>query len=565
MANAMKIVVVGGVAAGPKAAARARRCDPQAEITLLEQGDYISYAGCGLPYFISGMIPDLKELLATPVGVVRDATFFENVKGFDLRTGKRVTAIDRQQKQLQVTDVKTGSVEVMPYDRLVLATGARPVRPPIEGIDLGNIFYLQNPGHALSIREAIERDRPKKAVLIGAGLIGLEVAEGLMHRGIEVTLIEMLDFVLPGLLDFEMAAILTRYLESKGMTIRTGERAERFIGGPDGKVARVVTNKGEYDAGLVLIAIGVRPNVVLARDAGLELGETGAIKVDEYLRTSDPDIYAGGDCVENRHLVTGKPVFVSSGQLANIHGRIIGTNITGGQTKFQGFVGTAIAKAFDYTVGVTGLKESVARDLGYDIETALVPAPDHAHYYPQSGFVGLKMVAERPTGRLLGVQVVGPGEGSKRVDVAATAITLGATVETISQLNLAYAPPYASALDNLLTAANVMLNKLEGRAPSITPMAVQKMTEQEQDFMLLDVRTPQEFQEVRIKNPHVFVMPLGKLREKAPGFPKDKPIIPFCKLSLRGYEAVKILESLGFKQVRFMDGGVLHWPYELET
>ena len=564
MASPMKIVVVGGVAAGPKAAARARRCDPTAEITLFEQGEFVSYAGCGLPFFISGAIPDIKELLATPVGVVRDAGFFKNVKGFDLHTGKRVTAIERGKKQVQVTDVKTGEVETAPYDRLVLATGARPVRPPIEGIDLGNIFPLQTPKHALEIREAIERDKVKKAVLIGAGWIGLEVTEALVHRGIEVTLVEALDFVAPNLLDFEIAALLSRHLTEKGVAVRTQERAARFIGNSEGKVKKVVTDKGEYDADLVLIAIGVRPNVDLAREAGLELGQTGAIKVDDYLRTSDPDIYAGGDCIESKHLLTGKPAFVSSGQLANIHGRIIGTNLTGGQETFKGFVGTSIAKVFDFSVGAAGLKESVARDLGFDVETALVPGPDHAHYYPQSGVVGLKMVADRKTRRLLGVQVVGPGDGSKRIDVAATAITLGATLDTMSQLNLAYSPPFSSALDNLLVAANVMLNKLEGRAPSVTPMAVQEMTEQGQDFMLLDVRTPQEFNEIRLKNPNTFFMPLGRLREKAPEFPKDKTIIPFCKLSLRGYEAVKILEGLGFKDVKFMDGGVVQWPYELE-
>ncbi len=564
MGKNLRIVVVGGVAAGPKAAARARRCDPQAEITILEKGEFVSYAGCGLPYLIEGKIPEVKDLLATPVGVLRDAQFFRAVKDIKLLTGKEATSIDRAQKLVKVRDVATSREESYPYDRLVLATGAVPVRPPLPGIDLKNVFVIRHPGDGMAVLAGLKEGKPQRAVLIGAGAIGLELAEALVARGLEVTVIEAMPQVFPGLLDFEMGAVLQRHLESKGVKVRTGERVASFSGNQEGRLARVHTDKGEYPADLAVLAIGVRPNVELARQAGLEIGQTGAIKVDQYLRTSDQNIYAGGDCAEAYHRVLGRPVFVSSGQLANIQGRIIGTNITGGKVAYRGTVGTGVAKVFDYTVGCTGLTETVAKNEGLEVVTALAPGLDHAHYYPGAAFVGLKMVAERSSGRLLGVQVVGPGDAAKRLDVAATAITYGATVSDLSQLNLGYAPPYSVAVDLLVQAAQVMDNKLTGVAQGVSPLALKELAAQGEDFVLLDVRTPAEVQEVRLKHPQVSVVPLGKLREKAKELPPDRLYIPFCKFSMRGYEAQKILQGQGFTRVQFLDGGVVHWPFELE-
>jgi len=445
MSKSLRIVIVGGVAAGPKAAARARRCDPQAEITVLEKGSYISYAGCGLPYLIGGKVPDIKDLLATPVGVLRDSNFFQAVKGIRVLTGKEAIAIDRVQRIVKVRDVATSQEETYPYDRLVLATGAVPVRPSLPGLDLKKVFVLRHPGDGLQILASLEENKARRAVLVGAGAIGLEVAEALVERGLEVTVIEALEQVFPGWLDFEMGAMLEGHLISKGVRVRTGERVSHFLGNQEGRLEKVRTDKGEYPADLAILAIGVRPNVELARQAGLEIGPTGAIKVDPYLRTSDENIYAGGDCAEVYHRLLKRPVFVSSGQIANIHGRIIGTNITGGQVAYQGTVGTGVAKVFDYTVGCTGLTEAVARKEGYEVVTALAPSIDHAHYYPEAKFVGLKMVADQSSGRILGVQVVGPGDAAKRLDAAATAITLGATVFDLTQLNLGYSPPYSTA------------------------------------------------------------------------------------------------------------------------
>jgi NADPH-dependent 2,4-dienoyl-CoA reductase/sulfur reductase-like enzyme/rhodanese-related sulfurtransferase len=564
MADPLKIVIVGGVAAGPKAAARARRLDPQASITILEKGDYISYAACGLPFLISGEIPDVSHLLASPVGVMRDAGYFHDIKNIDFLTGKEVLAIDRAAKTVKVRDLASGKAETYPYDKLVLATGARPIRPQVPGIDVENVFVIRQPRDGLSIMAALEEHKPKRAALIGAGAIGLEVAEALVDWGVEVTVVEAMDSVFPGLLEFEMGAILQRHLESKGIKVRVGEAATSFGSDEDGHLNRVYTSKGEFPAELAVVAIGVKPNVELAKAAGLALGETGALKVDGEMRTSDPDIYAGGDCVEAYHRLLERPVVVSSGQQANIQGRIIGTNLTGGHMVYRGMIGTAVAKVFDYTVGATGLSEAAAKDAGFTVETVLVPGLDHAHYLPDALFVGLKMVADKATGRVLGVQVVGPGDGAKRLDVAAAAISLGATVEDFTQFNLGYSPPYSVAIDLLVNAAQVMQNKLTGVAHTVSPLDVQELTDKGADFMLLDVRTPAEYRRERLKNPHAFAMPLGRLREKAKALPKDKLYIPFCQQSLRGYEAAKILEGLGFKNVKFMDGGVTHWPFELE-
>lgn len=559
-----KIVIVGGVAAGPKAAARARRLDPQAEITVLEKGEHISYSGCGLPFLISGEVPEVKSLLSTPVGAIRDAAYFRQVKDINFLTGKEVTAIDRKGRAVEVRDLPSGRRESYPYDKLVLATGALPVRPRLPGIDLGNVFVVRQPRDALGIRGTLEQLRSQRAVIIGAGPIGLELCEALLEWDLEVTIIEAQDQVFPGSLDFEMGAILRRHLESKGVRCRTGESVTSFAAKQGGLLERVHTTAGEYPADLAVLSIGVRPNVELARQAGLTIGPTGAIQVDRYLRTSDPDIYAGGDCAENFHRLLKRSVFVSSGQQANIQGRIIGTNLIGGQATFQGTVGTLVNRIFDYTVGATGLTEAMAHKEGLEVETVLAPGLDHTHYFPGAQFVGLKMVAEKSSGRVLGVQVVGPGDGAKRLDVAAAAITMGAVVEDLTQFNLGYSPPYSVAIDLLINAAQVMQNKLSGLAQALSPLEVQRLTQEGQDFVLLDVRTPAEFKVVRLKHPQTRFLPLDKLREKADQFSRDKLYIPFCQLSLRGYEAQKILEGLGFKKVKFLDGGVVHWPYELE-
>lgn len=560
--NVNRIVVIGGVACGPKAAARARRRDPQAEITIIERGDLLSYAGCGMPYYIQGVIETADELLSTAAGVVRDEAFFKSVKAIRVMSRTLAERIDRDRKVVEVVSVETGEKGEVPYDKLVLATGAEGVVPPIKGTDLKGVYRLNSPHDARAIKDEV-LNGCKRAAIIGAGLIGMEVAEALATHELSVTMIEMMESVVPAVIDPDMAAHLEKHLVSKGVTVMTGTRVTALEGDDAGRVASVVTDKGMIEADLVLMAVGVRPNVRLARDAGLEIGETGAIKVDDHLCTSDPDIYAGGDCVQCVHRISGKPVYVPLGSTANKHGRIIGDNVTGGNSTCPGVLGTVVFKAFDFNVGHTGLSETQCNKLGIPHVIAVVPGPDRAHYYPTARNIIVKMIAS-PEGKLLGLQAVGRGDLVKRIDVAATVMSYGGTVQDVSSIDLGYAPPYASAVDILAHTANVIDNKLAGLARSIRPAEVKRKIEAGEDFVLLDVRGPKEVEKIALKAKQVVNIPLGKLRERIGELPRDKEIITFCTVSLRGYEAQRVLDGAGFKDVKFMDGGIVGWPYSMD-
>ncbi len=563
-----RIVVIGGVATGPKAAARARRRDPHAEITIIEKGRFISYAGCGMPYCVSEEISDCYSLTHTPVGVPRDAAYFRNVKDINVLTQTLAVRIDRQARQIETVNIETQEHRLIPYDKLVIATGSTPVVPPIEGMNLKRVIRLNQLEDAINVCDLLGSCTLERAVIIGSGYIGIEMAEAFTRRHMQVTIVEMLPHILPRMLDPEMASFLTKHLRAKGVTVRLNEQVKKIVGDDQGNVSGVVLASGEtIPASLVLVAVGVRPNIKLAQDAGLKIGTTGAIAVNEYLQTSDPDIYAGGDCVENVELLTGKKiyVYVPLGSTANKHGRVIGDNITGGQTTFPGILVTSVLRVFDYNVGKTGLNEHEARANGFDVVTALNPSPDSAHYWPTSKSVLMKMVADRATGRLLGVQAVGPGDGVKRVDVAATALTCGADVKHLADIDLAYAPPYATAIDLIQHTANIIRNKIDGLAKSITPLEVKEKLDRGDDFVWLDVRSPAEYEQMRIEDPRVKLIPLGMLRRRLNELPRDKEIITFCKISLRGYEAQTILEGAGFTNVKFMDGGIVAWPYDVVT
>ncbi len=558
-----KVIVIGGVAAGPKSAARFRRLDPDAEITIIEQGDLVSYAGCGTPYYIKGDIAEFSELIETPVGTPRDAAFFRKVKDITVRTRTLAESIDRQRQVVSIIDLETSERQELPYDKLVLATGGTPIRPPIPGIDLQHVYTLRSPPDGRAIRDAVESGHVKRAVIVGAGLIGLEMCEALATRGLDVTVVEMFPHVLPGLLDVETATFVARHAQAQGIHVVLGEKVVALEGNDMGSVSCVVTDDRRIDTDLVIISVGVRPNDQLARAAGLEVHERGGILVNEYMQTSDPDIYAGGDCVLSKHLVSGQTVYVPLGSTANKHGRVIGTNLAGGRDTFPGILGTAVAKHCDFNIGATGLTEVKARELGYDVVTTLAPAPDHAHYYPGAKVILVKMVADAKTRKVLGVQVVGPGEAAKRVDVIATTLRFGATVEDVANLDLGYAPPYSGALDNIIHAANIIRNKLDGVANALSPLEVKRKMDAGETFVLLDVRGPAEYETMRIEDERVQLIPLGKLRDSLGDLPQDAEIIPFCKISLRGYEAQRILEGAGYENVRFMDGGVVGWPYEI--
>ncbi len=565
MSTLKNVVVIGGVATGMKSAARLRRLDPEVRITVVEKGEYISYAACGLPYYVEGKVEKLESLLDTPVGTLRNPAFFKAVKDIDVMTKTLAERIDRANKLVHVKDLESGKTQTLPYDKLVIATGARAFEPPLEGIDLEGVYRLYHPKEAVQMRQAVEAGQVKRAVMFGGGLIGMEASEALTARGVDVTIIEMQDHVVPSLLDSEPAAFLMKHLRSKGVRVLTGTKATAIEDNGQGGVAAVVAGEERIEADLVLIAIGIRPNVDLAEEASLNIGETGAIAIDEYCRTSDPDVYAGGDCVECTDRVSGRKVFVPLGSTANKHGRIIGDNIAGREATFDGIVTTCVFKAFDFTVARTGLTERRAREQGHDVVVSIAPGPDKTHYYPTSQPIMVKLIAEADTGKLLGAQVVGPGECAKRIDVLATALHYGATIDDLPAYDLSYAPPFNGPIDNVATAANILRNKRDGLAKAISPHEVHAKMQDGDDFVLLDVRTPAEIEQMRIDDPRVVTIGLGKLREKVDELPRDKEIITYCKISLRGYEAQRILEGAGFPDVKFMDGGLVGWPYALKT
>jgi NADPH-dependent 2,4-dienoyl-CoA reductase/sulfur reductase-like enzyme/rhodanese-related sulfurtransferase len=553
----MKIIVIGANAAGAKAASKAKRINPKADVTLIDKGNFISYGACGIPYYVSDTVAHVNELMSTPVGVVRDTHFFTKVKGVTVRTRTEVTGIDRQAKEVRLRDSVTGEKVSLPYDRLVLATGSSPFIPEIDNVKLPNILTVKSIEDAELLKNcAISGD---SACIVGGGLIGLETAEALQKKGMKVTLLEMRDQLLPGVLDSEMAFLVEKQLRLQGVTVMTGCRVTGFSG--TSVVEKVMIGGVELPADLVVLAPGVTPNVALARIAGIDIGVTGAIAVDTHLRTSDPDIYACGDCCETTHLITGKKVHIPLGSTANKQGRVAGINAAGGDASFAGVLGTTILKVFCINAGKTGLSEAEARSNGFEIETVISPAHDKAHFFPGAKPIVLKLIAERNTGRLLGLQAVGEGAVDKRLDAAATAITFRATADQLSQVDLAYAPPYSAAMDNLIVAADILKNKLAGHARGISAKEVKRKFDDGDDFILLDVRSPAEHGEIGIEGAQL--IPLGMLREKLEGLPKEKEIVTFCKISLRGYEAQKILDAAGFADTKFMDGGILAWPYPL--
>jgi NADPH-dependent 2,4-dienoyl-CoA reductase/sulfur reductase-like enzyme/rhodanese-related sulfurtransferase len=552
------ILVIGGTACGPKAAARARRCDPNAKITIVEQRDNLSTATCGLPYFVSGVIQSERTMVA------REVDFFRDVFDMEVLTGTRATAIDRRQHTVATKDIKTGRRSNLAYDKLVLATGAAPIVPAWEGRNLRGIYTLSNIPDANAIRAYAATMPVKEAVIVGAGLIGLEMAEAFVTMGLKVTVIEALDWPLPTLLDFDVAAQVARHLHLKGVNLICGRRVTGFVSDGRGGVRGVKIGDEEVGASLVLLALGVRPDVYLASQAGLAIGASGGLAVDEYLHTSDPDIYAGGDCVELVNLVTGGKMLAPLGSTANKHGRVIGTNVTGGRDTFPGVMGTAIAKVFEINVGRTGLSEDQAVKDGFDVVTALVPSFEHATYYPGAREITVKLVAEKSTGRLLGGQAVGIGDTAKRIDVLATALAWRATVADLARLDLAYAPPFNSAMDPVHNAANVIRNKQDGYARALTPVQVRQKLETDEDFVLLDVRSPEEWRAQRFENRQAKLVPLPELRLRLDELPRDKEIVIFCQTSIRAYQAQRILDGAGFKDVKFMDGSLSGWPYELE-
>ena len=556
-----KIVVIGGSAAGAKAAAKARRLDEFAEITIVQKAPDLSMASCGYPYYVGGTFNDRNQLLCTPAGVVRDPVFFQKAKKITALVETEVVAIQRAEKQVVCRNLKTGEEKTLAYDKLVIAAGARANMPPIPGIKLDGVTTLLSMADTDYLRKIRDDKQVKQAVVIGGGLIGVEACEALQTSGIQVTVVEAVDQVLT-FLDWDLAKLVENHIKAKGAKVLVGVGVKEFVG-ENGKLTGVKLADGTVlDCGVAIMAIGVRPNSDLAREAGLAIGKFGGVTVNQHMQTSDPDIYAAGDCVEIPNRITGDPAFAPMGDLANLEGRVVGENIICGNTAvFPGTIHTGICKVFDYAAGSTGLSEKAAQRIGLSGYTTVVNAsPD------KPGFMGAKILISKllvdKDQRVLGYQCVGLGDVSRQIATAAMAIQGKLALDDVINADLPYAPPFSPAIDHFITAAHVMQNKLKGRMTGIGAQDVRKKLDAGEKPFFLDGRNPNEFEEMHLGiGEHL--IPLGALRSRLADLPADKnaEIICFCKISLRGYEAECILRAHGFTNVKVMEGGIMAWPY----
>jgi NADPH-dependent 2,4-dienoyl-CoA reductase/sulfur reductase-like enzyme/rhodanese-related sulfurtransferase len=539
----MKLLIVGGVAGGATAAARARRLNERAEIVLFERGGYISFANCGLPYYIGGVIKKRNDLLVTTPEA------FKKRYNIDIRVFSEVLRIDRTKKEVEVRNVATGEVYRKGYDKIILSPGAEPMRPPIDGIELENIFNLRSIPDSDRIKACVDGAKPASAVVVGAGFIGLEMTENLVDRGVKTTVVEMLDQVMAPL-DYEMAALVHAHLKEKGVDCRLGcavtgfsKERERIIVSTD--------NAGKIPCDVVILSIGIRPENRLAREAGLDLGPRGGIKVNALMMTSDPDIFAVGDAVEIRDFVTGLPTMTALAGPANKQGRIAADNAMGRRSIFKGALGTSVVKVFDMTVAATGANEKTLRKHDIPHVVSYTHSGSHASYYPGARMMAIKLVFSPANGRLLGAQIVGMEGVDKRIDVLATAIRGSMTVYDLEELELAYAPPYSSAKDPVNIAGFVAANALKGDVDLILWNELGDIDPERDVF--IDLRNKDELEKAGFIKGALHI-PLSKLREKLPELDRNKRYIPYCAIGLRAYVGHRILLQNGFES-RSLSGG----------
>ncbi|MGN0686005.1 MAG: FAD-dependent oxidoreductase [Gemmiger sp.] len=539
----MKVVIVGGVAGGATAAARLRRLDETAEIVVFERSGFISYANCGLPYYIGGVIEDEAELtLQTP------ESFYERFR-VQVKVRHEVTAIDRAAKTVTVHDLTTGRVFSEPYDKLLLAPGARPTQPALPGVGLDRLFTLRTVEDTLRIRRFVDEQRPQSVVLAGGGFIGLELAENLRERGLDVTIVQR-PRQLMAPFDADMAALIHREVRAHGVHLALGHTVEGFAE-TNGGVEVLLKGEQPLRADMVVLAIGVTPDSHLAADAGLELGLKGSITVNDRMQTSDPDIYAVGDAVQVRHFVSGQPALIALAGPANKQGRIAADNIAGGDSHFKGSQGSSVLKIFGLTAAATGLNEGAARRAGLDTDAVVLSPMNHAGYYPGGQVMTMKVVFERRTGKILGAQIIGSDGVDKRIDVLATAIRAGMSAYDLTELDLAYAPPYSSAKDPVNMAGYMIENLLTGRVRQFRLDDLAALP-RDGSVTLVDARTPGEY---RRGHADGFInLPLDELREHLAELDPAKPVYVMCQSGLRSYLACRILAQYGFTCYNFTGG-----------
>ncbi len=541
-----KILIVGGVAGGASAAARLRRLDETAEIIMFERGEHISFANCGLPYYIGGAITRRDALL------LQTPESFKRRFNVDVRVNSEVTAINRKDKEVEVLDITTGRKYMEKYDSLILSPGAEPARPCIPGVDSDRIFTLRNIADTDRIADFLNTHNPGKAVVVGAGYIGLEMAENLRSRGLAVEVIEMLDQVLPAI-DGEMAWFLNNEIKKNGVGLRLGKGVVSF--NQNGSSLFLKLDSGdELECDFAILAVGVRPEVKLAEKAGLEIGGCGGIKANEFLQTSDPDIYAIGDAVEVKDFVLGKTTLIPLAGPANKQGRMAADNLCGRGRKYSGSQGIGILKVFDLTVAMTGANEKALAKTNIDYEKLYLHPANQAGYYPGARQMHLKLLFSKPDGKILGAQIIGPDGVDKRIDIIAVAIRAGMTVFDLQELELAYAPPYGSGKDPVNIAGFAAANILDGT------IKVKHFDELEKDDFVLDVRTPGEFAAGAIEGAKN--IPVDSLRDRLSELPKNKTIHAYCGVGLRSYIACRILMQYGYDAKNLPGGYMTYRAFE---
>lgn len=534
----MKVLVLGGVAAGTKVAAKLMREDRSCEVTVLTKGRDISYAGCGLPYYVGGVIQEKSEL------IVNTPEKFAALTGAMVRTETEAVAVHPDKHVVEAKDLKTGEVTEYGYDKLVIATGASPFVPPIQGLDLKNVFVMRTPDDAIGLREAVEAGEIKRAVVAGGGFIGLEVAENLAAKGVKTTVIDFAPHVLPNFLDPELSEYVENKMAEEGIMPMTGVSLEGVEG--DGKVEKVLTSKRGMKADTLVLAIGIRPNTAFLEGSGIEMFK-GTILTDQYLRTNVPDVYAAGDCAMVTNRQTGKAAWSPMGSTANIAGRILAKDIAGKEIAYPGVLGTGVAKLpGGLNTGRTGLTETAAKAEGYDVETVITVVDDKAHYYPGAGIFIVKLTADKATRKLLGVQVLGTGAVDKVTDIGVTAISLGATVDQLAAMDFAYAPPFSTAIHPFAHSVNILMNKLDGELESFTP--AEYANGAAEGYEIIDCA-------INPSLPGKKYVDLTKVNGEVPGLAKDAKLLLVCAKGKRAYLTQNRLKFYGYTNTRVLEGG----------
>lgn len=532
----MKVLIIGGVAAGTKTAAKLKREDRNAEVHVITKDKDISYAGCGLPYYVGGLIESRDEL------IVNTPQKYAGLTGVEVHVGKEAISLDSDKKQVTVKDVDTGEEEVCSYDKLVLSVGASPSILPIEGIEKPGVFKMRTPDDAIAIRSYVEEKSVKKAVVIGAGFIGLEAAENLKAKGVQVTVIDFASQILPNIIDPEMAVYAKKHLLREGIRVITGTKAEAVLGNE--AVTGVKTSAGVLGCELLIMAAGIRPNTDFLVGSGLEMFK-GTILVDHTMKTNLEDVYAAGDCVMVTNRLTGKNQWSPMGSSANMEGRTLAQVLAGKEKSYPGVLGTGVVKLPNLNIGRTGLTEAQAREAGYDVVTVVAPTDDKAHYYPDASFFITKMIADKNTHKLLGVQVFGPGAVDKMVDIAVMGMNMGAVLEDFENADFAYAPPFSTAIHPFVQVVYILLNKINGTLVSMTP--AEYAEGKAKDYKVIDVNPQPSIR-------GAMFVDLAKVNGEIEGLDKEDKLLLVCAKGKRGYFLQNRLRQFGYKNTAVLEG-----------